>query len=87
VTPPTRWEDFRKQFKFVVRDVEINFICPKCHNEIPVGNPGLCPHKDYDAPSVKYDPRADGPVDGLPEILRKLGYFALADQIQGKRRP
>lgn len=83
---PTRWEDLRKQFRWVYKAVELNFICPKCGQEIPEGNPGICPHKDYDSPSVKYDPKVDLPIEGLPELLRAIGYSGLANEITRKRR-
>lgn len=83
---PTRWEEMRRQFKWVARDVMLNFICPKCGLEIPEGNPGVCPHKDYDSPPVKFDPKIDTPAEGLITILRRMGYSALADDMSGKRR-
>lgn len=84
---PTRWEEFRRQFRWKIQlPVALNFTCPKCGLDIPEGNPGLCPHKDFDSPSVKYDPKIDGPVDGLAQLLRSIGYIGLADQVEGKRR-
>ena len=83
---PTRWEELRKQFRWKYQSVALNFICPKCGGEIPEGNPGMCPHRDFDSPSVNYDPKLDGPIDGLPQLLRDVGYGALADQMTGKNK-
>lgn len=83
---PTRWDEMRKHFRWVAKDVTMNFICPKCGLEIPEGNPGFCPHKDYDSPPVVFNPKIDLPAAGLIEVLRRMGYNTLADDVSGKKR-
>lgn len=73
----------RKSVRWYIQSVNLNFVCPRCGGHFPNGNPLHCDHRQF-GDSLHYDPKIDGPVDGLPDLLRSIGYFKIADEMEGK---